>query len=106
MYEISEVFAAPTSRETGCPYFTYLIYNENPIMKLTYEYVNNFLEKENWKLKSKEYINSFTKLECICPKKHIVFISFNNYSIDFKAVWNFTDFKILFSFNLFCYYIF
>jgi WD40 repeat protein len=38
--------------------------------RLTYEFVKEQFEKEGYKLLSKEYINSWTKLKYICPKGH------------------------------------
>lgn len=49
-------------------------------LKLTYEYVKAIFEKEGYALLSTDYINSYTKLECICPKGHLNAISFNKFS--------------------------
>jgi len=46
-------------------------------IKLTYEHVKEMVEKEGYKLISKEYRNIKTKLELMCPKGH-----------KFKMIWN------------------
>jgi len=48
--------------------------------KLTYGFVKKSFEKEGYELLSKEYINSYTKLEYICPRGHKYNISWGNWS--------------------------
>jgi very-short-patch-repair endonuclease len=47
--------------------------------RLDYEYVKDYIEKENYKLISVEYKKSADKLNLICPKNHNIWISFNNF---------------------------
>jgi hypothetical protein len=48
-------------------------------MKKSYDEIREYVEKENYKLISKEYINCSTKLKMICDKGHECEISFNNF---------------------------
>jgi hypothetical protein len=47
--------------------------------RLTYEFVKYGFEKEGYKLLSKEYVDSKTKLNYECPKGHSHSISWNNW---------------------------
>jgi len=47
--------------------------------KLTYEFIKEQFEKENYKLLTTEYINNSQKLEYICPKGHRHSINWNNW---------------------------
>jgi very-short-patch-repair endonuclease len=47
--------------------------------KKSYNEIKEYVEKENYKLISKEYINSSTKLKMICDKGHECEISFGNF---------------------------
>lgn len=47
--------------------------------KLTYNEVKEFIEKEGFKLLSREYINNSTKLDIECPKGHIFHPNFGNF---------------------------
>jgi len=47
--------------------------------KLTYEYVKNSIEFFNFKLLSKEYKNSITKLKVQCNKGHIYEVTWGNF---------------------------
>ena len=47
--------------------------------KLTYEFVKNYIESFNYKLLSKEYINSRTKLYIQCDKGHKYQSTHNNF---------------------------
>jgi len=47
--------------------------------KLTYKYVKEQIEKEGYKLLSKEYINSKTKLELQCPSGHEYSVRFSSF---------------------------
>ena len=42
-------------------------------MKITYDYVKEYVESFGYILISKEYINSRTKLDMICDKGHEIF---------------------------------
>ena len=46
--------------------------------KHSYEYVKKFIEKEGYKLLSKEYINSYSKLKLRCPKGHEYEVTFKH----------------------------
>ena len=50
------------------------------LKKLTIEFIKNEFKKENYILLTKEYKNSQTPLEYICPKKHNGTITWNNWS--------------------------
>ena len=55
---------------------------EEKMVKLTYEYVKNYIEiesKSNYKLISTEYIGGSKKLKMICDKGHNCEISFSNF---------------------------
>ena len=43
----------------------------------SYEYVKEYIEKENYKLLSKKYINNLQKLKIKCPKNHIYKVKWN-----------------------------
>lgn len=47
--------------------------------KFTYEEVNQFINKENYVLLSKEYINSQTKIKIKCDKDHIFDMTFDSF---------------------------
>lgn len=47
--------------------------------RLTYEFVKESFDIEGYTLLSKEYKNSHTKLECICPKGHTYLITWNSW---------------------------
>ena len=47
--------------------------------KLTYAFVKQFIEKNKYSLLSKEYINTHTKLDLLCPKGHFWSTSFHNF---------------------------
>lgn len=47
--------------------------------KLTYEYVKNFFEKQDYILLSTEYINTMTKLDFICNNGHVNKIEFMSF---------------------------
>ena len=47
--------------------------------KLSYDYVNNYIEERGYKLLSKEYINSNTKLKLLCPDNHEWEVIFKNF---------------------------
>lgn len=49
--------------------------------KLKYEDVKEYIEKEKWKLNSKEYIDMNSKLEMICPEGHFNLKSFHSFKI-------------------------
>jgi len=49
------------------------------IYKLTYEFIKGKIEKEGYKLLSKEYNNCKTKLEIQCPKGHIYKVIYSNF---------------------------
>jgi len=46
-------------------------------MKYTYNYIKNQIYKENYKLLSKEYINSKIKLKVECPEGHQYYVTYN-----------------------------
>ena len=48
-------------------------------MKITYDYVKEYVESFGYKLISKEYINSRTKLDMICDKGHECSINWDNF---------------------------
>jgi len=48
--------------------------------KLTIEFIKEEIEKEGYKLLSKEYKNNRTKLEVECPKRHKFGIRWNNFN--------------------------
>ena len=48
-------------------------------MKITYDYVKEYVESFGYKLISKEYINSRTKLDMICDKGHKCSINWDNF---------------------------
>ena len=48
-------------------------------MKKSYQEIKEYVEKENYKLISKEYINNSTKLKMICDKGHECEISYGNF---------------------------
>lgn len=45
--------------------------------KLTFEYVQDFIEKEGYKLISEEYVNSRSYLDVMCPEGHLYKVKFN-----------------------------
>lgn len=47
--------------------------------RLEYDEVKNIIEVDGYSLKSKKYINAKTKLEIICPKKHIFKMLLHNF---------------------------
>lgn len=47
--------------------------------KLTYEFVKSEIEKERYKLLSKEYKNARFKLKVQCSKKHVYKVSYDNF---------------------------
>jgi len=47
--------------------------------KHTYEFIKGEIKKEGYKLLSKEYRNSITKLELECYKSHIFWMKYNNF---------------------------
>lgn len=47
--------------------------------KLSYEFVKEQIEKEGYKLLSKEYINAHSKLIVRCPKDHEYEIIYSNF---------------------------
>jgi len=47
--------------------------------RLTFEYVKNYIEENNYKLLSDDYINNSTKLLLECPKGHRWLTSFHNF---------------------------
>ena len=53
--------------------------------KLTYDFIKEQLDKEGYTLLSKEYINSSTKLEYICPKGHEHSITWRNWKIGHRC---------------------
>ena len=60
------------SRGQRCPYCS-------GKMKLTYSFIKGEIEKENYKLLSKEYINAHTKLQIKCDKGHIYNVKWHNF---------------------------
>src|ERR1700677_507831 len=44
-----------------------------------YDYIKNFIEKENYTLLSKDYINNRKKLEIKCDKGHIITMDFEHF---------------------------
>lgn len=48
-------------------------------LKHSYKFIKTFIEKEEYKLICKNYINVGTKLNIICPKKHSIYISFESF---------------------------
>lgn len=60
-----------------CPYERYE--RSRKTQALTYEYVKSYVEEKGYKLFSKKYINSRTKLKLMCPNGHIFEISFSNF---------------------------
>ena len=48
-------------------------------IKLTYDYVKSFIEKEGYQLLSKEYKNNYTKLLIKCPVGHEYKVKFNDF---------------------------
>ena len=53
--------------------------------KHTYEFVKEYIESFGYKLLSKEYINSYTKLLIKCPKGHEYKISFNSFKQGYRC---------------------
>ncbi len=54
--------------------------------KLTYEEVKRRIESVNgYRLLSKEYVNSSTKLKIQCPKRHIIWMQPNNFFSGFRC---------------------
>lgn len=51
----------------------------NGNIKLTYDYVKEYINNENYELLSKTYINNHTKLNVKCPKGHVFEVKFNNF---------------------------
>jgi len=49
------------------------------LRKLTIEYLKEYIESKDYKLLSKEYVNSKTKLELQCPKWHKFEMIWNNF---------------------------
>lgn len=49
-------------------------------LKFTYEFIKSELEKYKYRLLTNDYINTFQKLQCECPKHHIFEIDFNHFS--------------------------
>ena len=47
--------------------------------KLTYEFVKSKFEEKGYTLLSKEYINNKTKLNCICPKGHTYYTTWDSW---------------------------
>ena len=47
--------------------------------KLTYKFMKESFEKENYILLSKEYTDRYTKLHCKCPKNHEYFVVWGNW---------------------------
>lgn len=47
--------------------------------KLSYEYVKTYFEVEGYTLLSSEYINAHQKLECLCPHKHKITITWHKF---------------------------
>lgn len=60
-----------------CPYCANELRSEN--QKHSYEYIKNEIEKESYKLLSKEYINTHEKLLIQCNEGHIYEVTFNNF---------------------------
>ena len=59
--------------------------------KLSFEYVKNFIESENYKLISEEYVNNRTHLDIKCPDGHIYKVKFNVFQSGSrcpKALWS------------------
>ena len=54
-------------------------YRKKCLKKHTYEFVKGVIEKEGYKLLSKEYNNNQTKLELECDKGHIYKVRYNNF---------------------------
>lgn len=48
-------------------------------IKLTYDYVKEYINNEGYELLSKTYINNHTKLKVKCPKGHIFEVKFNHF---------------------------
>jgi hypothetical protein len=57
-----------------------LLKGEDMLKRLTIEYVREQFEKEGYELLSTEYVNTYTKLDYICPKGHKHYISWKNFS--------------------------
>jgi ribosomal protein S27E len=53
--------------------------------KLTHEYVKEYIEKEGYKLLSKEYKNAFTKLKTICPNGHKYKVKWNDFQQGYRC---------------------
>lgn len=54
--------------------------------KLTYDYVKSQFEAKGYTLLSTKYVNSNTKLRCICPKGHKYSITWNGFQQGSKCV--------------------
>ena len=48
--------------------------------KLTYKFVKKHIEKEGYKLISKNYINSKIKMKTMCPNSHIYYVTWNDFN--------------------------
>lgn len=53
--------------------------------KLTYEQVKEYIESFGYTLISKEYINSSTKIEVMCPKGHLYEVRFNDFKSGYRC---------------------
>lgn len=56
----------------GCPFCVGLA-------KPTIEYITEYLSDKGWLLKSTEYVNAHTKLNCVCPNGHEHSIRWNDF---------------------------
>jgi len=65
-------------RGIRCPYCA-------GVVKKTTEFIRSEFEKEGWVLKSTEYMNNYTKLDCICPNGHNHNINWNNWQAGYRC---------------------
>lgn len=76
-HRYSVTFSNFKNNKSRCP----ICYNErrNENSKHNYEYVKKYIKKEGYKLLSKEYINSYIKLDVECSHGHQYPVTFNNF---------------------------
>lgn len=59
--------------------------NKTRGVKHTYEYVYNYIKSNNYLLLSKNYVNSYTKLEIKCENNHIYLGNFHNFKSGYRC---------------------